>query len=218
MSGGAALEPLAQTGGTPTPTDAPPETPAAARQLLPDAVASLPGIEVVAALLIVGVGWYASRLVVALLARPVAARFGRPSVTQTVLRLIRIGVVLVSLFVAAGQLGFRPTDILLSVTVFSAVLGIVLAPIVGSILNGFFVLADRPYEIGDMIELADRGQRGYVDDITLRYTKIFTLDNTFLVLPNSTIRERDVINYSAEDERVRLARRVEVALVRDDHR
>jgi len=47
------------------------------------------------------------------------------------------------------------------------------------------------------------GQRGFVEDITLRYTKIFTLDNTFLVIPNGNIRERDVYNYSAEDARTR---------------
>jgi small-conductance mechanosensitive channel len=39
--------------------------------------------------------------------------------------------------------------------------------------------------------------------MTLRYTKVFTLDNTFLVVPNGNIRERDVYNYSAEDPRTR---------------
>ncbi|MFB6162642.1 MAG: mechanosensitive ion channel domain-containing protein [Halococcoides sp.] len=49
----------------------------------------------------------------------------------------------------------------------------------------------------------DTGQQGFVEDITLRHTKIFTLDNTFVVIPNGTIRERDVINSSAEDARTR---------------
>ncbi|MFR9705114.1 mechanosensitive ion channel domain-containing protein, partial [Aeromonas sanarellii] len=52
-----------------------------------------------------------------------------------------------------------------------------------------------------MIEIIDTEQRGFIEDITLRYTKILTQENTILVMPNSTIRERDVINYSAEDER-----------------
>jgi len=85
------------------------------------------------------------------------------------------------------------------------VLGIVLAPIIGSVISGLFVLADQPFEIGDLIEVSGLDERGYVEDITLRYTKIFTLANTFLVIPNSTIRERDVINYSAEDERTRMS-------------
>ena len=155
------------------------------------------------ALVIVGVGVVASKYVVRLLGRPVARRFARESVAHTVLRLLRTVVIGVAVAAAANVVGFGVGDVLLSVTVFSAVLGIVLAPIVGNLISGVFVLADQPYEIGDMVELQD-GTRGFVEDITIRYTKILTLDNTFLVIPNSTIREQTVTNFSAEDERTRL--------------
>ncbi|MFT4891588.1 MAG: small conductance mechanosensitive channel [Halobacteriales archaeon] len=165
-----------------------------------------PGFETaVAILVVIVVGWYLSKLVVRLAGRTVARRIQRPSVTRTVLRGIRLSILVFAGFVVIGLLGLQPGDIFLSVTVFSAVLGIILAPVAGSIINGLFVLADQPYEIGDMIEITDSGQRGFVEDITIRYTKIFTLDNTFIVIPNSSIRERDVVNYSAEDERTRLS-------------
>ncbi|WP_049935872.1 mechanosensitive ion channel family protein [Haloplanus natans] len=159
---------------------------------------------VMAALLVVVLGIVVSKFLVRLLGRPIARRFERQSVAQTVLGIIRVSTIIVATFVAGSIVGLGIGDIVLSVTVFSAVLGIVLAPIVGSIINGVFVLADNPYEIGDMIELED-GRRGFVDDITLRYTKILTLENTFLVVPNSSMRERDVTNFSAEDERTRLS-------------
>ncbi|AXG11172.1 mechanosensitive ion channel family protein [Haloplanus rubicundus] len=159
---------------------------------------------VLVAVLVVALGVVLSKFLVRLLGRPVARRFDRQSVAQTVLGIIRVSTVIVATFAAGSIVGLGIGDIVLSVTVFSAVLGIVLAPIVGSIINGVFVLADNPYEIGDMIELED-GRRGFVDDITLRYTKIFTLENTFLVVPNSAMRERDVTNFSAEDERTRLS-------------
>jgi len=156
-----------------------------------------------AAVVVLAVGVAASKYVVRLLGRPVARRFERESVAHTVLRTIRTAVVVFAAALAASILGFGAGDVLLSVTVFSAVLGIVLAPIVGNLISGVFVLADQPYEIGDMVELED-GTRGFVDDITIRYTKILTLDNTFRVIPNGTIREQQVTNYSAEDERTRL--------------
>jgi small-conductance mechanosensitive channel len=161
-------------------------------------------VRLVIALLVVVLGVVLSKFLVRLLGRPIARRFARQSVAQTVLGLVRVSTVIAATFVAGSIVGLGIGDIVLSVTVFSAVLGIVLAPIVGSIINGVFVLADNPYEIGDMIELED-GRRGFVDDITLRYTKIFTLENTFLVVPNSSMRERDVTNFSAEDERTRLS-------------
>lgn len=170
-----------------------------------EVVFSLPGIRWVFAIAIVILGFYLSGVIVRVLGRPVARRFRRPSVTRTVLRSIRMTIVVIAIFLGLGMLGLRLGDIVLSAAVFSVILGIILAPIIGSIISGVFVLADQPYEVGDLIELADLDRRGYVEDVTLRYTKIFTLENTFIVLPNSTIRERTVINYSAEDERTRLS-------------
>lgn len=155
----------------------------------------------VLALSVLVVGWYCSRLAVRLLGRPVARRFERQSLTRTILRLVRLSIMLAAIAVAAGIVGLGAGNILLSVTVLSAAVGVILAPIVGSLISGLFVLADQPYEIGDMIEIVDTDQRGFIEDITLRYTKILTEDNTVLVIPNATIRNRDVINYSAEDER-----------------
>ncbi|MDQ2052315.1 mechanosensitive ion channel family protein [Natronolimnohabitans sp. A-GB9] len=170
------------------------------RQFLP-----FDAVEFVLAVVVVLAGWYLSKVVVRLTGRTVARRIERPSVTRTVLRGVRISVLLVAGVVALLILGLGDTEILLSVTVISAVIAVVLAPLVGSLINGFFVLADRPYEIGDMIEITDEGHTGFVEDITIRYTKIFTLQNTFIVIPNSEIHERDVINYSAEDERTRIS-------------
>ena len=160
--------------------------------------------ELISAVVVFGLAYLASRYIVRIFGRRIARRFRRPSLTQTVIRGIRLGVFLFALLTVLNIYGFKLSQIALSVTVFTAVLGVVLAPIVGSVISGLFLLADQPYEIGDMIKLADTDRTGFVEDITLRYTKVFTLDNTFLVIPNGTMRERDVLNYSAEDARTRL--------------
>ncbi len=158
---------------------------------------------VVASVLVLLFTWLVSRLVIRLVGRRVARRLQRPSLTRTALRGIRFGVFLLGLLVVLRINGLDLGNIALSVTVFTAVVGVILAPIVGSIISGLFLLADQPFEIGDMVELTGENKRGFVEDITLRYTKIFTLDNTFLVVPNGEIRDRDVYNYSAEDPRTR---------------
>jgi small-conductance mechanosensitive channel len=158
-----------------------------------------------AVVLVLALAYVVSRLVVTLFGRRIARRFRRPSLTRTVIRGIRASIFLLAFLTILRIYGLALSDITLSVAVFSAVVGVVVAPIVGSIISGVFLLADQPYEIGDMIELSDTDTRGFVEDITLRYTKVFTLDNTFIVIPNGTIRERDVVNYSAEDPRTRLA-------------
>jgi small conductance mechanosensitive channel len=175
------------------------------REALDWLLETTPGRAVIA-LAVLFVGWYCSRVAVRMLGRPVAQRFERQSLTQTILRMIRLSIMLVAIAIAAGIMGVGAGNILLSVTVLSAAVGIILAPIVGNYVSGLFVLADQPYEIGDMVEIIDADQtglRGFIEDITLRYTKILSEDNTVLVVPNATIRERDVVNYSAEDERTR---------------
>lgn len=202
---------VAQTGtSTPGQTDTPsPEGGGSTPEPVGGIFEFFPGVpatstlQILVVIFVALVGVYLSKYVVRLLGRPIAKRFRRQSVAQTALRGVRVGTVLLFTLLGMTLAGLQVGDVVLSVTVFSAVLGIVLAPIVGSVINGLFVLADQPYEIGDMIELDD-GKRGFVEDITLRYTKMIALDNTFLVISNASIRERDVINYSAEDERTRL--------------
>ena len=197
-----------QTGGTPAPTGVPSPSPTPSA---PDIVGSyLPPwvpdelIQVVLVVAVLVVTYYLSGVVRRVLGRRIARRFKRPSVTRTVLRGIQSAMLVLGGIVALQILGLRIGNIVLSVTVFSAVAGFILAPIIGSVINGLFILSDQPYEIGDMIYLADEDVYGFIEDITLRYTKVFTLDNTFLVVPNGSIQDRDVFNFSAEDSRTRL--------------
>lgn len=150
-----------------------------------------------------GVAYVLAQLFVRLFGPRISAQFERTSLARVTIRGGTVFIYLIALFSVLRIYGFRLSQIALTVTVFTAVLGVVLAPIVGSFISGIFLLADQPYEIGDMIEIADTGQRGFVEDITLRYTKVFTLENTFVVVPNGTMRDRDVVNYSAEDMRTR---------------
>ncbi|QLD84845.1 mechanosensitive ion channel family protein [Natronomonas halophila] len=186
---------------TPTPTEA--SDPLPRPSWLPDYVPMFLVRLVLAVGLVVG-AYYASKLARQALGRRVARRFKRPSVTRTILRSLQAAIVLAAIMVALSFFGLGFGNLALSVGVFSAVVGIVLAPIIGNILSGVFVLSEQPYEIGDMIEIKDTETKGFVEDITLLYTKVFTLDNTFMVMPNGAMRERDVVNFSAEDTRIRL--------------
>jgi small-conductance mechanosensitive channel len=178
------------------------EKPVTRPGFLPDWIPTW-AFDLFASVLVLALAWLIARLLVRLFSRRIARHFERPSLTRVTLAGIRAGVYTFALLTVLRINGLDLGNIALSVTVFSAVVGVILAPIVGSIISGIFLLADQPYEIGDMIELSEQGRRGFVEDITLRYTKIFTLDNTFIVVPNGAIRDRDVINYSAEDSRVR---------------
>ncbi|WP_246982843.1 mechanosensitive ion channel family protein [Halorientalis marina] len=208
VSPGAGVSVVLQA-GTPTPTPTTGTEQSTVAEAVPG-TGLLPGwipswaLDLGATALVILLAWVVSQLLVQLISRRVARRFRRPSLTRTVLRGVRTGVYIFAILTIMRIYGLGLGNIALSVGVFTAVLGVILAPVVGSIISGVFLLADQPYEIGDMIEIVDSDTRGFVDDITLRYTKIFTMDNTFVVIPNGEIRKRDIANYSAEDPRTRL--------------
>jgi len=70
------------------------------------------------------------------------------------------------------------------------------------VISGFTLMLDRPFRIGDRIQLAG-GQVGDVADIGLRSTKIKTLDNMLLIIPNSDLCNTMVVNQAFPDCRVR---------------
>jgi MscS family membrane protein len=70
-------------------------------------------------------------------------------------------------------------------------------------MAGIIILVDRPFRVGDRIDIQGAGTWGDVIDIGLRSTRILTRDNRVIILPNSIVGNNQVMNYSYPDPRVR---------------
>ncbi|MCL6639619.1 MAG: mechanosensitive ion channel family protein [Firmicutes bacterium] len=75
---------------------------------------------------------------------------------------------------------------------------------------GLMIMLDRPFRPGDRIEL-DKGLVGDVLQIGTRTTRILTLDNTVIVVPNKELANSRIINYVFPTPRVSLRLKVGVA-------
>lgn len=78
-------------------------------------------------------------------------------------------------------------------------------------ISGFLIMIDRPYRIGDRIELLDLNTWGDVVDIGLRSTRIRTRDNRMVVIPNSVIGKSLVVNYAYPNDQYRLEIHIGIA-------
>ena len=78
-------------------------------------------------------------------------------------------------------------------------------------ISGFVIMVDRPYRIGDRIELQDLDTWGDVVDIGLRSTRIRTRDNRMVIVPNSVIGKSLIVNHSYPDTQYRIQIHVGVA-------
>ena len=71
-------------------------------------------------------------------------------------------------------------------------------------ISGFIIMVDRPFRIGDRIEIQDLDTWGDVVDIGLRSTRVRTRDNRMVIVPNSVIGKSLVVNYSYPDTQYRI--------------
>lgn len=78
-------------------------------------------------------------------------------------------------------------------------------------ISGFLIMIDRPFRIGDRIQIMDLDTWGDVLDIGLRSSRIRTRDNRMVIVPNSLIGKSLVVNYSYPNDQYRLQVHVGVA-------
>ena len=81
--------------------------------------------------------------------------------------------------------------------------------IVNNFISGLILLAERPIKVGDTIEVD--GERGTVEWIGPRSTRVRTFDNIHIIVPNSAFLEKNVINWTLSDTDVRASVNVGVA-------
>ena len=113
-----------------------------------------------------------------------------------------IGVNLSSLAVIAGALGVG--------------IGFGLQNIVSNFVSGLVILAERPIQIGDRIDLGNNTV-GKVMRIGARATHVLTNDNIMVIVPNSEFISSRVVNWTHIDPRVRLRISIGVSYNSDPH-
>src|SRR3954452_25059496 len=93
-------------------------------------------------------------------------------------------------FDIANQLGLPLGSLVAPAAVLGAALGFGAQRIVQDLLSGFFIITERQYGFGDLVQLtigASNEAVGTVEDVTLRVTKLRTSDGEMFTVPNGQI-------------------------------
>ena len=98
------------------------------------------------------------------------------------------------LYFALNQLGIELFGILASLAVFSLIIGLAIQQTLGNIVNSFLLAIDRPFEIGDRIEVD--GTWGSVVGTGILSTKVLDRDERLVVIPNNTLVQSTIINHA----------------------
>ena len=77
--------------------------------------------------------------------------------------------------------------------------GLALQGALGNLAGGLMILIFKPFKVGDYVESG--GNQGVVQDISIFYTTLMTLDNKKVLIPNGDLMNASITNYSAAEQR-----------------
>ncbi|CAN5732420.1 hypothetical protein BH20ACI4_BH20ACI4_07590 [soil metagenome] len=92
------------------------------------------------------------------------------------------------------QIGLNITSLIAGLGIAGLALGFAAKDTLSNIVAGIFIFWDRPFYIGDLVEIED--EYGEVQEITLRTTRIITPDGIMVSIPNSNIAANKIKSYT----------------------
>ena len=123
-------------------------------------------------------------------------------------RTVRFIVLALGVVLALDLLGLNIAPLLAGAGVMGLALSLAAKDTLSNLIAGVLLIMDRPFKVGDRIELwsapNETGTWGDVIEIGLRATKIRNPDNLVIIVPNSLIMVRDIINYTMSGQDIRL--------------
>lgn len=93
--------------------------------------------------------------------------------------------------------------VLASSGIVAVFIGIAAQESLGNIIDGFIMVFNPPFEVGDKIKLHNNNVIGTVKSITLRHIKLKTYSNSILVIPNSVVHKDIIENFNMNDPNTR---------------
>lgn len=99
-----------------------------------------------------------------------------------------------------SELGYNINGLLTGLGVGGLAVSLAAQDSLKNLISGFFIMFDKPFNVGDLIETNEF--KGTVEDITMRSTRIRTLEDSVVIVPNSKLSEASITNLSKFSRRL----------------
>lgn len=130
-------------------------------------------------------------------------------------KFIRFFIVAAAIVMALSHIGVDIGPFIAGGAVAGVAIGLAAKDTLSNLIAGLLLVIDRPFDVGDRIELwttpTETATWGDVVEIGLRATKIRNPDNLIFVIPNNEIMRRDIVNYTASGDNIRLRIPISIA-------
>jgi small-conductance mechanosensitive channel len=108
---------------------------------------------------------------------------------------VSIIIFVVAIIVILGYFKIDIAPLIAGVGLGALAIGLALQSTLSNFFAGMHLISDRPIDVGDYIEI-DENTKGTIEDIGWRSTRIRTLADNLLIIPNGKLAESNIINFS----------------------
>ncbi|GAC1374765.1 MAG: hypothetical protein NVSMB30_18060 [Hymenobacter sp.] len=115
---------------------------------------------------------------------------------------LRLLLVIVGFALATAATGLPLSKIAIVFGALSVGIGLGLQSIVNNLVSGVILIFERPFHVGDFIEVA--GKAGRVQDIGIRSSKLTSLTGSEIIVPNGDLLAGHVINWTRTNDHIRV--------------
>jgi len=161
--------------------------------------ATTAGFRLLGALLIVVIGLKLVKWILKLLKKSKGFHKIDVGVQTFIFSLLKICLNVLVFLTAASVLGIPMTNFVALLTSAGLAVGLALQGSLSNLAGGIMILIFKPFRVGDYIECAEGS--GTVKEITILYTILDTPDNKRIVIPNGSVSNNAVTNYSYHETR-----------------
>ncbi|MEM4298530.1 MAG: mechanosensitive ion channel family protein [Nitrososphaerota archaeon] len=126
--------------------------------------------------------------------------------------ILSLGIVIV-----LSEMGIEITPLVASLGIGALAIALALQDTLANFFSGFYILAEKSIRVGDFISIEGVGE-GTVVDISWRTTKIQTLPNNLIIIPNKKLAESIVTNYDLPEQELSLSTLIGVSYDEDPDR
>lgn len=122
-------------------------------------------------------------------------------VVQFVDSLLKFVLYAILLFSILQKFGLDTTSVAAALASCGVAIGLALQGSLSNFAGGVLILVLKPFVVGDYIVEDNKGREGTVKEIQLFYTKLLTVDNKTVIIPNGSLANTSLTNVTAQDKR-----------------
>lgn len=156
---------------------------------------------VVIALIVWFVGAKVIRFIRKLVRKAMERRDVDKGVTQFTDSMVKYGLYIVLIIVILNVFGIQTSSVAAAVASLGLTAGLALQGSLSNFAGGVLILILKPFKVGDYIIEDTHNNEGTVSEISIFYTRLKTIDNKVVVIPNGTLANASLTNVTTSDKR-----------------